>query len=141
MNYQRKLSGPIIDRIDLYVQVENIAHDRLLGTENRSVLLTSSAIKKRAEAARQLQAKQHANAQQLSADLDIKQRARLSDEAKIILDQAALQLDISPRSYMRTIKVARTISRSRWLGRYSNDHIAEAFQYRSHLAQLQADRA
>lgn len=138
--YQRKLSGPILDRIDLYVPVENVAHERLLGTDAHSQ--TSTVVKKRVEAARARQATRYGNNEKLNADMnnrDLKNLANLLPEAKAVLDQAATQLDISARSYMRTVKIARTIADLEASLDIKTGHISEALQYRSRLFNAPAE--
>jgi magnesium chelatase family protein len=129
--YQRKLSGPILDRIDIFTNVENVIHDTLLassvGTE------TSPSISARVSKARLLQAKRFNKRSKTNSDMsskEIKQHALLCPEAETILNTAAKQLELSPRSYMRTIKVARTIADLDASASIEPTHITEAIQYR-----------
>lgn len=130
LQYRRKLSGPILDRIDIYVEVEEVEHARLL----QSTPINDEAVQERVQIARTRQSERFGPSQKLNADMtnqDLKQRAALSPEAKQMLDQAAEQLDISARSYMRTIKVARTIADIDGSNTIEPPHIAEALRYRS----------
>ncbi|MCA9334480.1 YifB family Mg chelatase-like AAA ATPase, partial [Candidatus Saccharibacteria bacterium] len=109
--YQQKLSGPILDRIDLFSNVSEIKHDKLLShpiDEGSDKLLHE-----RIAIARKLQLQRYGSASKLNTDMsnaDIKQFATLNPEAKELLNAAAQRLNVSARSYMRSIKVARTIA-------------------------------
>lgn len=129
IRYRRKLSGPIIDRIDLYVDVENIEHKRLLENEKS---LNSQTIREKVMKAREKQYKRFGK-QKINANInnkDIKLGIGLTDKAKDLLNAAAQKLELSPRSYMRTLKVARTIADLADEEEISDKHVAEAIQYR-----------
>lgn len=131
LQYQRKLSGPIIDRIDLYVDVDSVDHTTLLKHNKGNE--TSTQIQKRITKARQRQAARNGSPLKTNSRLssrDIKNLAKLDEAAETLLNQAATQLDISARAYMRTIKVARTIADLDGQETISQAHISEAIQYR-----------
>lgn len=133
--YRAKLSGPILDRIDLYSDVHEIEHEKLLlgGTNNREHKRNDVVIRTRVSRARKLQQKRF-GATRTNATMtnrDIKKYAALSAEAKQLLDTAASNLDISARAYMRTIKVARTIADLADSKTIESQHITEALSYRS----------
>ncbi|MEO8862952.1 MAG: YifB family Mg chelatase-like AAA ATPase [Candidatus Saccharimonadales bacterium] len=130
LKYKQKLSGPIIDRIDLYADVDNIQHDQLLkdnqGTES------SEQVQKRIIAARAVQ-KQRFKSNKTNSTLtnrEIKACAHLDPKAEILLNAAAEKLQISARVYMRLIKVARTIADLENSTNIKTSHISEAIQYR-----------
>lgn len=130
MQYQRKLSGPIIDRIDLYVDVDSVDHAKLLKSSDGNE--SSQIVQERVLKARKLQAKRNGKLKtnsQLSSR-DVKKLAKLELEAEELLNKAAKQLDISARAYMRTIKVARTIADLENSETINPNHISEAIQYR-----------
>lgn len=134
--YQQKLSGPIIDRIDLYVDVHEVLHEKLLSDEPDGE--SSTTIKNRVEQAR---SKQHSryNKTTTNAGVDnqlIKKHADLSNEAATMLNQAAKKLDISARGYMKIVKVARTIADIDDSSKVNEQHIAEALQYRQPIRKL-----
>lgn len=136
IKYRQKMSGPIIDRFDIHVDVESINHDQLLSQPNKKSL---SDIKNRINEARMTQRERYNNRLKLNGDMnnnDIKSKADLTADARQILNEAAKRLDISARSYMRTIKVARTIADLEKSHQISVNHIAEALQYRPQHTQL-----
>ena len=134
--YRKRASGPILDRIDLHVEVpavevDDLAQDR--ETEGQREL--SSGIRKRIQQARHIQQERflheniHVNAEMKNAHL--KQYARLSSEVERILRQAANRFQLSARSYFRMHKIARTIADLEGASEIAVHHMAEALQYRS----------
>lgn len=129
-SYQRKLSGPLLDRIDLFVQVDSISHTRLLDStpNDPQATLTKGVIQ-----ARLLQQQRYGNSLQLNTHLsgkDLEKSAVLLPEAKDLLNKAATSLKLSSRSYLRTIKIARTIADLASSESILAIHMAEALQYR-----------
>lgn len=137
VRYQRKLSGPIWDRIDLYSDVHEVEHSKLL-TPATSDKLTKS-MRSRVASARQIQASRYKSQQKLNADMtnrDIHSYAKMSVAAKDLLNVAASKLDISARAYMRCVKVARTIADLAESVEITPEHISEALQYRPKAMKL-----
>lgn len=134
--YQRKLSGPIIDRIDIFTDVENVDHDKLLSqdTSNES----SQDIARRVDMARRKQQRRFGTTKTNSnmTSQDIKKHALITPKATEFLNVGAGKLELSPRSYMRTIKVARTIADLDESDTIEVKHITEALQYRPKKLQL-----
>lgn len=133
-HYRRKLSGPILDRIDLYVDVHAIDHRRLL-SDGPDTIYTSTCARDMITAAQNQQSKRFDTATKLNADMtnrDIKERACLISAAKDLLDTAAEKFELSARAYMRSVKVARTIADLDASSTIEPKHIAEALQYRPH---------
>lgn len=129
--YQRKLSGPILDRIDLYVEVENVDHNSLL--IDKADGDDSTVVTKRVECAREIQAKRYGKAGKTNASIsnrEIKNSAQLEPSAQDFLNSAAEKLKISARAYMRIVKVARTIADLDNSDKITTAHISEAIQYR-----------
>ncbi len=132
-HYRRKLSGPILDRIDLYVDVHEIDNSQLLA--DRTPTTATQDVRSRVAKARGLQAQRFSSPSKLNADMsnrDILALARLEPAAKEILDAAAERFGLSARAYMRSVKVARTIADLDASEAIQPHHVAEALQYRPH---------
>jgi magnesium chelatase family protein len=132
--YQKKLSGPILDRIDLHLPVNDVAYSKLLDKARGPS--QSRQIKQRVESAYKLQ-HQRLGAARFNSSMsnrEIRRLAGLSAEAKQLLDSAAEKLDISARSYVRAVKVARTIADLDQSPNIEPVHISEALQYRHQTA-------
>jgi magnesium chelatase family protein len=137
--YEKKLSGPIMDRIDMHVSVEKVDHQRLLQIKNNEE--PSSSIARRVARARRRQLTRPANIGHLNGNLDgnkLKQVAQLDDYAKQVMDESARSYGLSARTYMRVIRLARTIADLEDADRISHSHILEAIQLRPRTVNKEA---
>jgi len=134
--YQRKISGPIVDRIDLWIEVPRLEHATLTpGKRDPNALKQFDEFITKITSARAHQAKRFANTPhtKLNAEMTIReidQLVKLDDAVVEVLNASAKKFDLSPRAYHRIIKLARTIAdldESRYV---KEEHILEALQYR-----------
>jgi magnesium chelatase family protein len=129
--YQGKLSGPLLDRIDLHVEVPTLGADYLLEAPTGE---STESIRSRCEAARERAVRRQGKANQELQGREIDQHAALDDAALKFLQKAAARLGWSARSTHRALKVARTIADLAGAATTEVAHVAEAIQYRRTLA-------
>lgn len=130
--YQKRLSGPLLDRIDMVIPVSRIPHRELLNDKSPT---KKQHIKALADInnARTVQTKRYSSSKKSNSSLtnsEIKYLTPLSASAKQFLDTAAEKLKLSARSYFKVIKVARTIADIDGKKDIEIPHLAEALQYR-----------
>lgn len=130
--YRSRISGPLLDRIDIQVEVSNVDYEDLSSTENSE---TSAEIKKRVNKTRKLQLERYKDYNiysnsQLDAGM-LKKFCPLGEEENAILRAAFDNLGLSARAHSRILKVARTIADLESSENIKSEHIAEAIQYRS----------
>lgn len=130
--YRSRISGPLLDRIDIQVEVSNVDYEDLSSTENSE---TSAEIKKRVNKTRKLQLERYKDYNiysnsQLDAGM-LKNFCPLGEEENAILRAAFDNLGLSARAHSRILKVARTIADLEGSENIKSEHIAEAIQYRS----------
>ncbi len=139
--YMSKISGPLLDRIDIHLEVPSLKSVELMTVGNRGE--ASAAIKKRTVAAREVQQKRSQDEINLLAPPEkiftnahlnqkrIRTHCALTDEGKDLLRRAIDELTLSARAHDKILKVARTIADLDGQSSIQPDHIAEAIQYRS----------
>lgn len=129
--YRRKISGPIMDRIDITIPIENVTYDKLTSTNKGE---TSTEIQKRVEKVRKIQKERYKKLQlQTNAQLEtkhIEQYCTLSNKSQKILENAYQNLQLTTRAYMKILKVARTIADMDESQYIQEQHILEAISYR-----------
>ena len=129
--YQKRISGPILDRIDMHVSVPAIPPGKLTG-EHRSE--SSSIIQSRVQKARDYQLKRFKGLKITSnAEMNNKQLkafCNLDNQSILLLKQAIAKLNLSARAFHRVIKIARTIADLESSEKIKSNHVAEALQYR-----------
>lgn len=129
--YNRRISGPILDRIDLFCNVHAVEHDRLIGSPAPAI--DTEAITASIQTARHRQADRFASELTLNAAMsaeNLRQQAGLSLEALALLRSSAQSMNLSARGYLRTAKVARTIADLESSEEVTQDHVSEALTYR-----------
>ena len=134
--YRNKISGPLLDRIDIHVEVPAMEYQQLASLEKGE---GSAAIRERVVASRELQRARfakykgaravHCNA--IMRAKDVHKYCVLEDDAQSLLKAAMADLHLSARAYDRILKVARTIADLAGTEHIAADHVAEAVQYRS----------
>ncbi len=132
--YKRKLSGPIMDRIDIWITVENVDYEKLSKEEKEGE--ETKTIKERVLKAREIQNKRFKDSARkikTNSEMNVKELniyAPLDEETRKILNTSAERLQLSARAYHRTIKLARTIADLEGSINIKTSHILEALQYR-----------
>jgi magnesium chelatase family protein len=150
--YQKRISGPLLDRIDIHVQVPRVEYDKL---SDRRLGEPSAAIQARVEAAREIQRRRfsvgvkHTSAPRpamgiaqealpltCNADMrpaEVRQFCALDETGRTLMKTAMQQLQLSARAYHRVLKLARTIADLAGAEHIGPSHLAEALQYRPRL--------
>lgn len=131
VRYQKKISGPILDRIDIHVDVPPVKHDKLLKHIDASIE-SSDTVRKRVIQARERQYERfhsfYMNGEMSTSD--IRSKCVLKQAASNLLKTAVSRLSLSARSYFKIIKIAQTIADLGSKDSIEGPHIAEALQYR-----------
>jgi magnesium chelatase family protein len=127
--YLSKLSGPLLDRIDIHVEVPTVPYRELTGKQQGT---SSATMRQQVERARAAQRKRFGN-DTTNARMDTKQlkaHAELSDSCLLLMKQAMDELGLSARAYDKVRRVARTIADIDGVEKIAENHLAEAVQYR-----------
>ena len=130
--YMNKLSGPLLDRIDIHIEVQKVEFEQLSDKRKGE---SSDEIRTRVLKAREIQSKRyedfeiHYNAQM--GPKDIEKYCELTEDSQNLIKNAMEKLNLSARAYDRILKVARTIADLEEAENLSSAHISEAIQYRS----------
>lgn len=137
-NYLGRISGPLLDRIDLHVEVPQVKFQEIIAKHDGE---PSASIRDRVIAARQLQEQRFDGNARVTCNArmearDIKQYCQLGDEPKNLLRMAMTELDLSARAYDRILKVSRTIADLAAADSINSEHISETLQYRTLDRQL-----
>ncbi len=131
INYKRKISGPLLDRIDLHVEVPRLNFEKL---SSEKLGESSAVIRTRVEQARQKQTERFKHSSvKTNAEMrnqEIKEFCRLDDSSLELLKTAVEQMKLSARSYNRLLKLSRTIADLAQSENIELQHLAEAIQYR-----------
>jgi len=131
IHYQKKISGPLLDRIDLHVEVPKVKFEKL---NDNNLAETSGEIRKRVGKARQIQQKRFSGLNIITnsemSSRQVKVFCPVDSKTVELLRQAVNQLGLSARSYFRILKLGRTIADLAGERDIKLEHIAEALQYR-----------
>ncbi|MFA6429658.1 MAG: YifB family Mg chelatase-like AAA ATPase [Patescibacteria group bacterium] len=136
VKYRRKLSGPLLDRIDLFIEVPKVKTSSLTDLADAEA---SATIRERVLAARERQYARFAGMRvtcnaELSSDA-VRRQAQLTDKAALLAKQAAERFRLSARAYFRLVKVGRTIADLAQSDMIDVPHLAEAIQFRQTLTE------
>ncbi|HZQ10750.1 MAG TPA: YifB family Mg chelatase-like AAA ATPase [Anaerolineae bacterium] len=131
MRYQKRISGPLLDRIDIHITVPRVEFEKLSGNRLGE---PSSVIRARVERARAIQRERFkATSLQVNADMgpaEVRQFCELEEAGKQLMRAAMKQMNMSARAFHRILKLARTIADLDECERIETHHLAEAVQYR-----------
>lgn len=131
LKYKNRISGPLLDRIDIHIDVPRVKFNKL--TEEHAGE-NSAAIRARVEEARAIQKKRFAEKKLITnsemGPQEVKEFCKVDDECIALLKNAVNQLHLSARSYYRILKLSRTIADLAGCDNIVGNHIAEALQYR-----------
>ena len=132
--YQKRISGPLLDRIDIHIEVPRVDYEKLSGNKMSE---SSESIRQRVQAARDIQSKRFSNGKVTdivcNADMrigEIREFCQLQEEGQSLMRAAMSQLQLSARAYHRILKLARTIADLAGSEDIQSVHLAEALQYR-----------
>ncbi|MFK8066613.1 MAG: YifB family Mg chelatase-like AAA ATPase [Gammaproteobacteria bacterium] len=126
--YQSKISGPLLDRIDLHIEVMNVKDSALL--DDAPCGETSETIRQRVEHARACQLSRRGKSNHLLSEKELTETCKLSDKDKALLQSAMQKLNLSARSINRIRKVSRTIADLENSDQIQTVHLTEAISYR-----------
>lgn len=133
MRYQKRISGPILDRIDIHIDVPSVETQKLIN-DSKVVRESSESIQKRVQKAREIQLTRFEKLELKSnsemSTKDVKMFCPLDESCRSIMTSAVSRMNLTARSYFKVIRVARTIADLEGSENIETVHVAEALQYR-----------
>ncbi len=127
--YRGKVSGPLIDRIDLHIEVPSLPKGTLTGTDKQTPE-SSEIVRTRVVATRNMQLERQGKPNSMLTNKEIEKYCAINYEDKIFLENAIEKLSLSARAYHRVIKIARTIADLDECENITTEHLTEALTYR-----------
>ena len=129
--YQKRISGPLLDRIDIFIEIPRVEYEKLTGDGQGE---SSVAVRERVNKSRQVQQARFGNSK-LSCNndmtpIEVKEFCKTDPDAQSLLRTAMKQLNLTARAFHRILKLARTIGDLEDSDYIKAQHIAEALQYR-----------
>ena len=134
--YQKRISGPLLDRIDIFVDVPRVDYEKLAGDASSE---TSDIVRERVERTRAMQTRRFEgtrftnNAEMTPGEVREFCQSKLDEQAQSLLRLAMSQLGLSARAFHRVLKLARTIADMAGSDAITSAHLAEAIQYRQRV--------
>jgi magnesium chelatase family protein len=133
--YQKRISGPMMDRIDIHIQVPRVDYEKL---SDRRLGETSQVVRERVEAARERQRARFAGLKDITSNADmrpaeVRKFCELDAASTSLMKTAMTQLQLSARAYHRVLKLSRTIADLAGCEKIGASHLAEALQYRPRM--------
>lgn len=129
--YRKRISGPLMDRIDIHIDVPRVEFEKLQSKESAE---SSATVRERVESARSIQEERLKDSHlQCNADLgpgEVREFCQLDDQGTKLMQSAMAQMNLSARSFHRILKLSRTIADLAGEAQITTQHLAEALQYR-----------
>lgn len=132
IRYQKKISGPLLDRIDLYIDVPKVKYEKLI---SKDLAEKSKSIKERVQKAREIQEKRYKKfsitCNSEMGNQELKEFCSLDSKSQDLVKMAVTNMHLSARGFNRILKLSRTIADLDGNNEVLSEHVAEAIQYRS----------